>query len=228
MKLFVLLSILFSLRSFAWFDPNGYIPNFECTKESLNQDIAKYIRYSFELAIKNMDEDPEWLRSMTGVKDPSKVLGNPELEAKVRSHISSEEEEDQINYKAHLAYIKQCDNFTDFVNEQELGHPDILGKQKLFAVEKNLLYILRVVTKEKDIKTLKKLINQGLDIDVLFELTERRGLPYMDDSPPSYNIYGWMDVNKEDSKEEALAKNAFQRLLIELGSKGRDVDYRSI
>ena len=92
MKWLVLLGILFSLRSFAWFDPNGYIPNFECTKESLNQDIAKYIRYSFELAIKNMNEDPEWLHSMTGVKDPSKVLGNPKLEAKVRSHISSEEE----------------------------------------------------------------------------------------------------------------------------------------
>ena len=81
-----------------------------------------------------MNEDPEWLHSMTGVKDPSKVLGNPKLEAKVRSHISSEEEEDQINYKAHLAF-KQCDNFTDFVSELELGHPDILGKQKLFAVE---------------------------------------------------------------------------------------------
>ena len=222
MKLFVLLGILFSLPSFAGFDPEteDYIPTFECTKESLNKDIDQYLLDTW------VDDFKEGFFEKEKQKEDRPIIQI--IKDYADRTWSVKEELDQINYKAYLAYIKQCDNFTDFVSEQELGHPDILGKQKLFAVEKNLLYILRVVTKEKDIETLKKLINQGLDIDVLFELTERRGLPYMDDSPPSYNIYGWMDVNKEDSKEEALAKNAFQRLLIELGSKGRDVDYRSI
>ena len=226
MKLFVLLGILFSFSSFSkelkspifvknckegkkcvWIEEIRlqYDPSFECNVESLNKDIESYIKFMY-----------------------SKLKEEADKGIYALSHEQSNTAEENIRFSAYKHYIKQCDNFTDFVSEQELGHPDILGKQKLFAVEKNLLYILRVVTKEKDIETLKKLINQGLDIDVLFELTERRGLPYMDDSPPSYNIYGWMDVNKEDSKEEALAKNAFQRLLIELGSKGRDVDYRSI
>ena len=209
MKLFVLLSILFSLPSFAGFDPEteDYIPTFECTKESLNKDIDQYLLDTW------IDDFKEGFFEKEKQKEDRPIIQI--IKDYADRTWSVKEELDQINYKAHLAYIKQCDNFTDLVSDQKAGDPELDSEIGYFySTSKNLDYMLRIIAEERDIETLKKLLDAGLNIDILFEVPLKL---FHDDF---YNLHGYVNFYENPEKHNTNEAIAFTKFLIEQGSKG--------
>ena len=213
MKLFVLLGILFSFSSFSkelkspifvknckegkkcvWIEEikPQYDPSFECNVESLNKDIESYIKFMY-----------------------SKLKEEADKNIYALSHEQSNTAEENIRFSAYKHYIKQCDNFTDFVSDQKAGDPELDSEIGYFySTSKNLDYMLRIIAEERDIETLKKLLDAGLNIDILFEVPPKL---FHDDF---YNLHGYVNFYENPEKHNTDEAIAFTKFLIEQGSKG--------
>ena len=123
-----------------------YVPSFECNKKSLHENIDFY-KKSF-LAKRG---DSAVIKEELGDDFERTVFLNPDV---------------IITYRAYESYIKKCDDFSDFISKDEES-PYRTQEVPSFAYG-DLNYLLNVILRTQNLEAFKKLIAQGLQIDILF------------------------------------------------------------
>ena len=179
-----------------------YVPSFECNKKSLLENIDFYKKSFFAKR-----GDSAVIKEELGDDFERAVFLNPDV---------------IITYRAYESYIKKCDDFSDFISKDEES-PYRIQEVPGFA-DYDLNYLLNVILLTQNLEAFKKLIAQGLQIDILFSTIE-----FTVPDPDDLNIV-ILVMRCEDEivasnmnfhlKRRAYATPEFKEYLIKQGSVG--------